>query len=113
MARLGKFRAGYAEVGNDLPAGNVKDTYSTLNNFGDASVFSYGSTKNNSNLKPERTKEFEVGLEAKMFNNVIGFDLSWYKKNTEDQLMPVSVTTATGFSNRWVNAGKSKTKDLS
>ena len=109
---FGKLRAGYAEVGNDLPAGNVKDTYSTLNNFGDASVFSYGSTKNNSNLKPERTKEFEVGLEAKMFNNVIGFDLSWYKKNTEDQLMPVSVTTATGFSNRWVNAGEIQNKGV-
>ena len=109
---FGKFRAGYAEVGNDLPAGNVNDTYSTLNNFGDASVFSYGSTKNNSTLKPERTKEFEVGLEAKMFNNVVGFDLSWYKKNTEDQLMPVSVTTATGFSNRWVNAGEIQNKGV-
>ena len=79
------------------PAGNVNDNYSTLNNFGNASLFSYGSTKNNATLKPERTREIEVGLEAKMFNNKVGFDLSWYKKNTEDQLMPASVTTATGF----------------
>ena len=109
---FGKLRAGYAEVGNDLPAGNVNDTYSTLNNFGNASLFSYGSTKNNATLKPERTKEIEVGLEAKMFNNKVGFDLSWYKKNTEDQLMPASVTTSTGFSNRWVNAGEIQNKGV-
>ena len=109
---FGKLRAGYAEVGNDLPAGNVNDTYSTLNNFGNASLFSYGSTKNNATLKPERTREIEVGLEAKMFNNKVGFDLSWYKKNTEDQLMPASVTTATGFSNRWVNAGEIQNKGV-
>ena len=109
---FGKLRAGYAEVGNDLPAGNVFDTYSTLNNFGNASLFSYGSTKNNASLKPERTKEIEVGLEAKMFNNAVGFDFSWYKKNTEDQLMPAAVTTSTGFSNRWVNAGEIQNKGV-
>ena len=63
-------------------------------------------------LKPERTKEIEVGLEAKMFNNAVGFDFSWYKKNTEDQLMPASVTTSTGFSNRWVNAGEIQNKGV-
>jgi TonB-linked SusC/RagA family outer membrane protein len=109
---FGKFRAGYAEVGNDLPAGNVYDTFSTINNFGDASLFSFGSTKNNSTLRPERTKEIELGLEAKMFNNKVGFDISIYKKNTEDQLMPVSITTATGFSNRWVNAGEIENKGI-
>lgn len=109
---FGKLRAGYAEVGNDLPAGNVNDTYSTLNNFGNASLFSYGSTKNNASLKPERTSEIEIGVEAKMFDNKVGFDLSWYKKNTEDQLMPASVTTSTGFSNRWVNAGEIQNKGV-
>ncbi|MGB2128882.1 MAG: SusC/RagA family TonB-linked outer membrane protein [Flavicella sp.] len=107
-----KLRAGYAEVGNDLPALNVYDTFATINNFGDASVFSYEGTKNNSELKPERTKEIEAGLEAKMFNNRFGFDISLYRKNTVDQLMPVSVTTSTGFSNRWVNAGEIENKGI-
>lgn len=109
---FGKLRAGYAEVGNDLPANNVYDTYNILNNFGAASLFSFPGTKQNEELKPERTKEIEVGLEARMFNNRVGLDFTWYKKNTEDQLMPVSLSTATGFSRRWVNAGELQNKGV-
>ena len=107
---FGKLRAGYAEVGNDLPANNVYDTYTVLDNFGGASLFSFPGTKQNSELVPERTKEIEVGLEARFIKNRFGLDLTWYKKNTEDQLMPVSTTTATGFTRRWVNAGEIQNK---
>ena len=109
---FGKLRAGYAEVGNDLPANNVYDTYNILNNFGQAALFSYPPTKQNENLVPERTKEIEVGLETRMWQNRLGLDLTWYKKNTENQLMPVSLSTATGFSNRWVNAGELQNKGV-
>lgn len=103
---FGKLRAGYAEVGNDLPANNVYDTYTINNNFGNSVLVSFPGTKQNEDLVPERTKEIEVGLEARMFNSRVGFDFTYYKKNTEDQLMDVSLTTATGFTRRWVNAGE-------
>ncbi len=109
---FGKLRAGYAEVGNDLPANNVYDTYNILNNFGQSALFSFPATKQNEELVPERTKEIEVGLETRMWNNRVGLDLTWYKKNTENQLMPVSLSTATGFSNRWVNAGELQNKGV-
>ena len=109
---FGKLRAGYAEVGNDLPANNVYDTFVIGEGFGGAPLFSFPSTKQNSELVPERTKEIEVGVETRLFNNRIGLDLTWYKKNTENQLMPVSLTTATGFSNRWVNAGELQNKGV-
>ena len=109
---FGKIRGGYAEVGSDLPANNVYDTYSVLDPFGSASLFSYPGTKQNSQLVPERTKEIEFGLEGRIFNNRIGFDITWYKKNTENQLMPVSTTTATGFTRRWVNAGEIQNKGM-
>ncbi|MFD1096821.1 SusC/RagA family TonB-linked outer membrane protein [Salegentibacter chungangensis] len=109
---FGKVRAGYSEVGNDLPANNVYDTYNIINNFGSAARFSFPGIKQNSELKPERTKEIEVGLEARMFNNRVGIDLTWYKKNTEDQLMPVALSTATGFNSRWLNAGELQNKGI-
>jgi hypothetical protein len=107
---FGKLRGGYAEVGNDLPANNVYDTFIVNDAFGTASLFSFPNTKNNSELKPERTAEIEVGLEARMFNNRVGFDVSWYKKNTTDQLMAVTTTAATGAIFRWVNAGEVQNK---
>ena len=107
---FGKLRAGYAEVGNDLPANNVYDTYDVINNFGSAALFSTPNTKNNAELKPERTKEFELGLEAKFLSNRIGLDFTWYKKNTTDQLMPVNVSPTTGYSSKWLNAGEIENK---
>ena len=34
----------------------------------------------------------EAGLETKFFNNRFGFDLSLYKTNSVDQIMPVNIT---------------------
>lgn len=101
---LGKVRISYAEVGSDTDPLNVFDTYVKLDNFGDYTLFSYPSTKNNEELKPERSKELEIGLESKMFKNRVGFDISYYSKTTEDMLIPVEVSKATGYSYRWVNA---------
>ncbi|RKR14013.1 TonB-linked SusC/RagA family outer membrane protein [Maribacter vaceletii] len=109
---FGKIRGGYAEVGNDLPANNVYDTFTINNNFGSSVIVSYPGTKQNSELIPERTKEIEFGLEARMFNNRVGFDITAYKKNTEDQLMDVSLSTTTGFTRRWVNAGEMENKGI-
>lgn len=103
---FGKLRAGYAEVGNDLPANNVYNTYKINNSFGNSPLFSLENRKNNENLKPERTKEIEVGLETKLLKNRIGLDFTWYKKNTTDQLMPVQVSPTTGRSSIWLNAGE-------
>ncbi|MCB0474435.1 MAG: SusC/RagA family TonB-linked outer membrane protein [Flavobacteriaceae bacterium] len=109
---FGKLRAGYAEVGNDLPANNVYDSYDVIDHFGSVPLSSYNRTKKNENLVPERSKEIEVGLESRMFKNRVGLDLTWYKRNTENQLMPVSTTAATGFTSKWVNAGEIQNKGI-
>jgi TonB-linked SusC/RagA family outer membrane protein len=104
--QLGKLRAGYAQVGNDAPFAAINDTYFQNPSFGSIPLFSLPSTKNNVNLKPERTSSIEAGFEMTMFNSRFGFDLAYYKNNTTDQILPVSVTTATGYSRKYVNAGE-------
>ncbi len=107
---FGKVRAGYAEVGSDLPANNVHDTFFIENGFGSAVRYTFPGTKQNSDLLPERTKEIELGLETRLFNNRVGFDFTWYKKRTQNQLMDVVTTAATGFSRKWINAGTIQNK---
>lgn len=109
---FGKFRANYAEVGNDAPFASVLDTYYKPNPFGSTPLFSVPSTKNNENLRPERTKSAELGVEMKVLNNRFGIDLSVYKTNTIDQILPVSVSTATGYSYKYVNAGEIQNKGV-
>lgn len=104
----GKLRANYAEVGNSAPALSVHDTYAHDNNdvaFGTATLFSVPNTKNNENLKPERTKSYEAGLELSMFKNRLGLDMSYYNTKSVDQILPVGVSTATGYNYEYVNAG--------
>ena len=103
---LGKLRLNYAEVGSSAPALSVKDTYLANAPFSGNSLVTVPNTKLNSNLKPERQRALEAGLEMSFLKNRVGFDLAAYKNNTFDQLMPVSVSYVTGFSAKWVNAGE-------
>lgn len=102
---FGKFRANYAEVGNDTNPYQVFNTYSVGAAFNGSASASNPSAFNNPDLKSETSKEFEVGLEAQFFNNRIGFDVSYYKRKTVDLITPITVSNATGASNLWLNGG--------
>ena len=77
---FGKFRANYAEVGNDTSPYQVFNTYNVGAAFNGSASASNPSAFNNPNLKSETSKEFEVGLEAQFFNSRLGFDFSYYKR---------------------------------
>ena len=102
---FGKFRANYAEVGNDTTPYQVFNTYNVGAAFNGNASASNPSAFNNSDLKPETSKEFEVGLEAQFLNNRLGFDFSYYKRKTVDLITPITVSNATGASNLWLNGG--------
>jgi len=108
---FGKFRANYAEVGNDTSPGRVYDTYASPTNFS-VPFFSVSSTKNNPDLKPERTKGWEVGLEMNFFNKRGGFDVSYYDTDSYDQIFPVKVSRSTGYTQMYKNAGLINNKGI-
>ena len=102
----GKIRANYAEVGNDAPALSIYDVYDAQTGFGSIPIFSLPSTRNNSNLLPERQKSIEAGIDVDFFNSLFGFDVTWYQSNTINQIIPVNTSAATGYTRRFVNAGE-------
>jgi TonB-linked SusC/RagA family outer membrane protein len=101
----GKFRVNYAEVGAGAPPYSVADSYDKPTAFGSAALFSVPSTKNNPELKPERTKSGEIGVEAAFLNTRLGFEATVYQSNTVDQIIPINVSTASGYGFRYVNSG--------
>ncbi len=102
---LGKFRANYAQVGNSTNPYRVFDSYFSPTNFS-VPLFSVSSQKSNENLVNELSDSFELGLEMSFANKRAGFDVSYYKTNTVDQIFPVTVTRATGYSSRVINSGE-------
>lgn len=101
----GKLRANYAEVGNDAPAFATINTYQNVNPLNGQTLFAAPVINNNQNLVPEENKTYEFGLEAAFLQNRIGFDLTYYHAREVNQILPVSVSTASGYSQAYVNAG--------
>lgn len=99
-----KFRGSYAQTGNDASPFLLTQTYSFLTG-GPNGFISRDAVKPFPNLKPELTTAQEVGLEVKLFNNRLGFDLGYYKSESKNQLFTVAIPPASGWSSEYVNAG--------
>lgn len=108
----GKLRANYAEVGNDAPIFSVYDVYAVVPPFGSNPQSSVTGTKNNPELLPERTRSAEVGLEMAFVKNRAGFDFTYYSSKSIDQILPVVVSTATGYTSKFLNAGTVQNKGI-
>lgn len=109
---LGKVRLGWAKVGSDnnsIPY-KVYDTYRFYESFGGDHAYTLPYTKNSSDLKPESTYSFEVGLEASLFQNRLGIDFTYYNSETKDQILPLSLSGATGYTAIIVNGGTIQNK---
>lgn len=101
----GKIRASIASVGNDTDPYQVYDAFALIPPFGTNPVTNFQSNKNNIDLKPERTREYEFGTEMQFLDNRIGFDVTYYNRTTKDQIILLPIPAATGFTNAVVNGG--------
>lgn len=109
---FGKLRLNYAEVGSSAPVGILKDVLIKPSLFGSVLNYETNPTKRNEELKPERTESIEAGIEMYFLNRRLGADLSLYRTNTRDQIMPVSVTPASGYITKFVNSGEIENKGI-
>ncbi|MGQ0562449.1 MAG: SusC/RagA family TonB-linked outer membrane protein [Gemmatimonadota bacterium] len=92
----GKVRAAWAEVGRDArpyafrPALEFKPT-----SFGG---YGYSFWGPNLNLRPEFARSYEFGAELSFLNDRLGLDATWFRKQTEDQIVDnIRGSYATGF----------------
>ncbi|MEP6645454.1 MAG: SusC/RagA family TonB-linked outer membrane protein [Saprospiraceae bacterium] len=101
---FGKLRLNYAEVGAPGGFNNLRDAYIVNTGFNGGSS-SLPNTKKNAELKPERTKGYEAGLEMRFFLDRLGFDVALYKTNSINQILPIKTSSVTGYVFKTVNAG--------
>lgn len=99
-----KIRASYAQVGNGAEPYRLNQTYS-FNQGGANGFITRDAVQAIPNLKPELTNSLEVGIDWRLFNNRLGFDFTWYKTNTINQLLVVGLPPASGFSGKYINVG--------
>ncbi len=107
-----KLRANYGTVGNGTVPYRVFNTYGINPPFGGSGSASNPTNKNNLALKPETQKNWEIGLEMKLLNNRLGFDVTYFNAKNIDQITRVPVTRSTGYSRLLLNAGTIQNKGL-
>jgi TonB-linked SusC/RagA family outer membrane protein len=110
-----KFRAAYGRTGSDplpyqvlqtLQNGTVSLPFGQMTSpFNGIAGYGVSSQINNADLKPIFTDEFEVGAEARFFNDRIGLDVSLYDKKTKGQIFSVPIAPSTGYTSLVENLG--------
>ncbi|HEX6535301.1 MAG TPA: SusC/RagA family TonB-linked outer membrane protein [Gemmatimonadaceae bacterium] len=64
----------------------------------------------NPDLKPERSREFEVGFDAGLFRDRGALEVTYYNKRTKDALIARQLPASTGANTQFVNLGEMTNK---
>jgi TonB-linked SusC/RagA family outer membrane protein len=110
---FGKIRASWAEVGNDSdPYMTMSGYNSTTTKYAGQGLSWMSSTIPLYDLKNELTKSWEIGTDLRFVNNRVGIDVTYYNGKTENQIMPVEISNASGYKNVVINAGEVQNRGL-
>jgi TonB-linked SusC/RagA family outer membrane protein len=111
-----KVRGGWSRTGQI----SLANWYATLPSYVAGAGFPYGSTAgfrlstalSNPTLKPEMTDEVAAGVEMSFVDSRIHLNVDYYKSNTKDQTIPASISSATGYTSAYINAGEMENRGL-
>lgn len=109
---FGKIRASYATVGNDLDPYKLYNSYWIGTNANGNTTAGTNNTLFNPDLRSELIKSKEIGFEARLFNNRLGFDIAWYQSNATNQLIALPLDPLSGYNAKMVNAGDVQNKGV-
>jgi TonB-linked SusC/RagA family outer membrane protein len=112
----GKIRMSGGGVGNDAIAytnnnagyvpGTVRTNYGAVTSpFNGVNAYQISNTFGNNNLRPERTREFEVGTDLAFLKDKINASFTYYRSYTFNLIAPVPVPSSTGYMFNYNNIG--------
>ncbi len=91
-----KLRGSIAQVGKDAPPLSIQPALALQTTTG--AGYAYGFTGPNTALKPEIDQDWEVGVEGRLFDNKLNFDLAYYDTQSRNQIITgFRMSYATGF----------------
>lgn len=118
-----KIRVSYGITGNDNItnlASNVQEFYPYLPILNSTPVAIEGGTAQtfnpvniaNNNLRWERSIEINPGIDFGFFDNRISGSLEYYRRTSDDLLLNVPITGATGFTESLLNIGEVRNEGI-
>ncbi|MBB4036502.1 TonB-linked SusC/RagA family outer membrane protein [Dysgonomonas hofstadii] len=102
-----KLRGSYSEVGNAPTRYIAYQTYPY-----ESGTPTTASTYPNTDIKPERTKAWEAGLQSRFWNDKIALNVSLYKTSTYNQLFNPALSASSGYTSIYINGGQVDNKGI-
>jgi len=103
----GKLRGSWAQVGGATSPYQLALTYGLgQGHLGTTNASISQNSVPNPLLKPLLSTELEFGFDLRFFNNRLGVDFTWYKQNTEDDILSATISSASGFGGATINIGE-------
>ena len=99
-----KLRGAYGETGNQPIYGQKFTTLASVVIGGNVGTV-IGGTAGASDIKPERLREFEVGVDAQLWHERASIEVTGYTRHTYDLLLQATPATSNGFTTRIFNGG--------
>ncbi|MBN8836091.1 MAG: SusC/RagA family TonB-linked outer membrane protein [Sphingobacteriia bacterium] len=104
-----KLRTSYATTGKG-PLNPYIIDYSFNSVTSTGGGYALGVTGNNFNLKPEYSKNLEIGGEFKFLKNRLGIDIAYFHNKVKDNIIANRISYGTGFILRYLNGGELSSK---
>lgn len=105
---FGKLRAGWAQVGTDLAAMRLNQVYPLSGSPYLGSPQMYSNTQLvDPAIEPSLNTSMEFGVDLKFLNNRAGLSFTYFDEVREKEIIPITLSQATGKTSFLTNAGKS------
>ncbi|MEN8156805.1 MAG: SusC/RagA family TonB-linked outer membrane protein [Bacteroidota bacterium] len=104
-----KFRLSWANVGNDTDPYSRDQYYSNTSFSGG---YKLPGTIPDPMIRPENVESWETGLDIKLFQNRISFDIALYHLSSTDQIVTVAMDQITGATGMKINAGEIQNRGI-
>jgi TonB-linked SusC/RagA family outer membrane protein len=102
---FGKIRAGWAKVGRDASPYSLEDVYTINPNFLGIPSASLPNTANAPDLKPEFTKELELGTQLSFIKKRVELDFTWYDRKSTNLIAIITTPPSSGYLAKVTNFG--------
>src|SRR6266576_1047459 len=108
----GKLRASWTRVGNDTDPYQLAAVYGAGTAWAGVPSYTAPDRLPNPLLKPEQTTGTEIGADLGFLSDKLILNATVYQKNTTNQILPVSISSATGYNSAVVNSGEVQNRGL-
>ncbi len=106
-----KWRVAYGESGNRAQYGSRFTSLGQVS-VGGVTAFVPGNARAAADIRPERQRELETGVDASLFDRRASVEVTGYRRTISDLLLNRGTAPSTGYTGEFANAGSLRTWGL-